>query len=77
MGRIDLGLETESEDEEAEPRTVTYTFYPPLAEGGDAVVTISTRDSVMSADPEAVSEILADPTSLLKQEQETEKGSEG
>ena len=39
-------------------------------------MTVSTRDSVMSADPEAVSEILADPTSLLKQEQEIETESE-
>jgi hypothetical protein len=67
MGRVEMGFE--AADDEAEARTVSYTFNRPLAEGGDALVTVSTRDTVMSVDPAEVQAILSDPESLRKQEE--------
>jgi hypothetical protein len=67
MGRLELGLE--ATDDEAEARTISYTFNRPLAEGGDALVTVSTRDTVMSVDAAEVYAILSDPDSLRKPEE--------
>jgi hypothetical protein len=67
MGRVELGLE--APDDSSEAPAVSFTFYRPLAEGGDVLVTVSARDTVMSVDPAEVQAILSDPESLRKQEE--------
>jgi hypothetical protein len=70
MGRVELGLEAPDDDSEAP--AVRFVFHRPLAEGGDVLVTVSSRDSVMSIDPAAAEAVLSNPDSLLKQEEEPE-----
>ena len=65
MGTIELGLGSSND---TAPETVSYVFHRPLTDGGQAMVVVSARDTVMSVDAEAVNEILGDPTSLLKPE---------
>ncbi len=47
-------------DEAGADRTLIFTFFAPLAEGGKAVVTVSGRDSVMGINPVSVEAILGD-----------------
>jgi len=68
MGGVELALKPASSDDDAEPKRVSYAFYRPLTEGGDAIATVSTRKTVMSVDPEKVAQILEDPESLRKPE---------
>ena len=68
MGTVELALKSDSVDGQGGPAPVTYAFYRPLAEGGDAIATVSNRATVMSVDSEKVAEILADPGSLRKPE---------
>jgi len=55
-GRVEMLLSAAAED--GEPTPVRFTFYPPVAPGGRAVVRVSARDTVMSVDPAAVETIL-------------------
>lgn len=68
IGRVELELKAASGADESEPLAVSYAFYGPMEEGGDALVTVSTRGTVMSVDAETVQEILADPTLLVEAE---------
>jgi hypothetical protein len=68
LGRIELELKSASPDEESGPLNVSYTFFRPMEEGGDSQVTVSTRGTVMSVDPETVQEILADPSALVEEQ---------
>jgi len=70
LGSIELALSADGDG--AQP-VISYTFYPPLAEGGGAMVVVSGRSTVMSVDASAANEILGDPSSLVKQEQDEEK----
>lgn len=51
------------------PETVSYVFHRPLTDGGQAMVVVSARDTVMSVDYDAISEILADPHALIEPEE--------
>lgn len=73
MGRVELELKAAAGDDEAEPRAIEYTFYRPLTDGGDAVVIMTARDTVMSVDPGQVETLLADPSTLRKPEPEPEE----
>jgi hypothetical protein len=66
LGTVELGL---TADDDAEAPTVTYTFYSPMAEGGDAMVTVSGRATVMSVSADSIAEILAEPGALLEPQQ--------
>lgn len=68
MGRVELDLKRVSGDEDSGSVKVSYTFHRPMEEGGDAVVTVSTRDTVMSVDAETVRKILTDPSALFREE---------
>jgi hypothetical protein len=68
LGRIDLELKPPSTDEASGPVIVSYTFFRPMEVGGDAVVTVSTRGTVMSVHAETVQEILADPSALFEEQ---------
>ena len=76
MGRVELELKAAPGDDDAEPRVVSYTFYRPMEEGGDALVTVSARRTVVSVDAEAVREILADPSALVEEEARETAGDE-
>lgn len=67
LGRVELELKQTSGDDASTPVDLSYTFYRPMEEGGDAMVTVSARDTVMSVDAETVREILADPSSLFEE----------
>jgi hypothetical protein len=67
MGRVELELKAATNDEQAKPVTTTYTFYRPLEEGGDAIVEVSSRDSVMSVDSLQAETILANPEEMRKE----------
>jgi hypothetical protein len=69
MGRVELALEAAADDEEAEPVSISYSFFRPLTDGGDAIVTVSARETVMSVDVAEAEAILADPDSLRKEEE--------
>jgi len=64
MGQATVELRAPGADASAAPTTVTYTFYRPLTQGGDAMVTVSARSTVMSVDAAAAEKILADPSAL-------------
>jgi len=66
MGRVELELKSTNDVEEAEPVRTTYTFYRPLDEGGDAIVVVSSRGSVMSVDSLQAETILANPEEMRK-----------
>jgi hypothetical protein len=68
MGRVELELKATSPDDATGPLDVSYTFYRPMEEGGDTVVRVSARRTVMSVDAEAVREILANPLALVEEE---------
>lgn len=73
LGRVDLTLKSGFEDDDAEPLTVSYTFHGPLEEGGDAMVVVSARDTVMSIDSTEAEAVLADPNQLRKPDIEDEE----
>jgi hypothetical protein len=70
IGRIELGFEPDEEGGEQD--IVRYSFHRPLSEGGRAMVTVSSRDTVMSVEMAEVEEILTDLDSLRKAEEEEE-----
>ncbi len=63
MGTIELTLASPDGEQ---PETVSYVFHRPFTEGGQAMVVVSARATVMSVDAAAVDEILVDPSALLK-----------
>ncbi len=65
MGTIEVALA--STNGEA-PETVSYVFHRPLTEGGQAMVVVDARDTVMSVETSSVDEILVDPTDLVTPE---------
>ena len=65
MGTIEVTLEPDDGDA---PVTVTYVFHRPLTEGGQAMIVVSARDTVMSVDAASVNEILVDPDKLVTPE---------
>jgi hypothetical protein len=67
LGRIELTLKPSAADDQSAPLKVSYTFFRPMEEGGDAVVMVNTRGTVMSVNAEAVQEILADPSTLIEE----------
>jgi hypothetical protein len=73
MGTVDLAVSGEGDEP---PSTVSYSFYAPMAKGGDAMVTVSGRATVMSVDAEAVAEILTEPGALLETPQIDGDGSQ-
>ncbi len=64
MGQATVELRAPGADASTQPTSVTYTFYRPLTRGGDAMVTVSARSTVMSVDAAAAEKILADPGAL-------------
>ena len=61
-GRVTLGFEAGDDGEPTD--SVELVFYRPLVAGGDAMVTVSGRPTVMSVPSEAVETVLADPAGL-------------
>ena len=57
MGRAEIVLRADEND--GEQRTIEYTFFAPLSEGGRAMVRVSGRETVMGVDPAAVASIFA------------------
>ena len=65
MGRIELRLEDADDDAEEEAGTeLTFTFFKPMAEGGNAAVAVSARDTLMSVAATDVDTLLGDLASL-------------
>lgn len=70
LGRVELILDAAGLDPDAAataPAPVVFTFYRPLQDGGETMVTVSARDTVMAAPSDQVTTLLADPNSLLVQ----------
>ncbi len=63
LGTVELGLERGFGDD-ATRSTVTFSFFAPMASGGNAAATVSARDTVMSVDPAAVQTVLGDLDAL-------------
>jgi len=63
MGRVELGFEPDEEG--GEPDIIRYSFHRPLTEGGQAMVVVSNRSTVMSVESTAVEEILSDLDALV------------
>jgi hypothetical protein len=66
MGSVEL---TVSGQGEGETSAASFVFYAPMAEGGDTMVTVSGRETVMSVSTDSVEKLLADPTNLFEPEQ--------
>jgi hypothetical protein len=73
LGEVRLTLAADGDD--GAPTVVGYTFHRPLTEGGQAMVAVTARDTVMSVELDAAEEILADPLELLEAEEASEGGS--
>jgi hypothetical protein len=73
LGRVELELKSGQDDEEFERVEVSYTFYDPLEEGGDALVIVDRRGTVMSVDAASVEALLGDPNQLRKPELDEEE----
>lgn len=65
-GRVELVLDAGELDREEPPDAVVLTFHAPLADGGEALVTVTRRDTVMAVPASVVESILADPDALLE-----------
>lgn len=65
IGRVELVLDAADLKAEKPAAPLVLTFYAPLKQGGNALVTVSARPTVMAAPADAVEKILADPESLL------------
>jgi len=65
-GRVELVLDAGELDGEEPPDAVVLTFHAPLADGGEALVTVNRRDTVMSVPATVVESIVGDPTALLE-----------
>jgi hypothetical protein len=74
LGEVRLRLPGDGDD--AEPLVVGYSFHRPLAEDGQAMVTVTARDTVMSVDAAAAEGILLDPGALLEVTDEAAEGDE-
>ncbi len=74
MGEVLLTLP--GDGDEAAPVEVGYTFHRPLTEGGQAMVVVTARDTVMSVEMTAAEEILSNPRGLLKAAEITDGGGE-
>ncbi len=67
IGSITLTLKpAPGAGKDAKPETVTWTFYEPMKQGGRALVTVSGRDTIMSADAAKVRGLVKDPAGLCK-----------
>lgn len=73
MGTVQLVLP--GDDEDPAPIEVGYTFHRPLTDGGQAMVVVTGRSTVMSVDAAKAEEVLSNPQLLLKVE-ESEAGGE-
>ncbi len=62
MGTVEVVLE--AEDEGQERPSLTFSFYAPLEEGGNAMLKVSGRDTVMGVEAEDAEKILGDLESL-------------
>ena len=63
LGRVVLGLG-------GDDTAITVTFSEPLADGGNVMVTVSGRDTVMSVTPDDVQSIVGDLQDLRLEEPE-------
>jgi hypothetical protein len=69
-GTVELELKAVGDD--AEPQQLSFSFHRPLVEGGQALVRVSGRATVMSVNAATVEQILADPMALVKTAAESE-----
>ena len=75
LGRVSLGFDA---DDDGEPTdTIELVFFRPLAQDGDAMVTVSERSTVMAAPRDAVEAILADPEALRAPAKDAAAGDDG
>jgi hypothetical protein len=67
IGRVELELK--AQEEGGANQRAEFVFYPALSDGGDALATVSMRDTVMSVDPAEVEAILEEPGGLITPEE--------